>query len=161
MKVYQSSNKKKLKLIESIPFNCGIVLLKYEPLKRLKMKSTKIIYWISTIILALMLLSGAFFINSKMAIDGMHHLGLPEWFRWEVSIGHIIGGLLLVLPVGPRLKEWNYVALGIDYISASIAYFAVDGIAAASFFPLIDMVILIVSYVCYHKLKESALAKKI
>ena len=80
------------------------------------MKVTKIIYWISTGILALFLLSGAFFINSQMAKDGMHHLGLPEWFRWTVSIGHIFGGLFLILPVSWRLKEWNYAALGIDYI---------------------------------------------
>ncbi|MGI8952690.1 MAG: DoxX family protein [Chitinophagaceae bacterium] len=118
------------------------------------LKSTKIIYWISTGILALFLLSGAFFINSKMAIDAMHHLGVPEWFRWELSIGHIIGGLLLILPVWKRLKEWNYVALGIDYISAAIAYFSVDGAVSTSFFPLIDLAILIVSYICYHKIKK-------
>lgn len=118
------------------------------------LKTARIIYWITTGILALFLLSGAFFINSQMAIDGMHHLGLPEWFRWTVSIGHIIGGLLLILPVGPRLKEWNYVALGIDYISASIAYFSIDGIVGASFFPLLDLAILIVSYIAYHKIQK-------
>ena len=119
-----------------------------------ELKTARIIFWITTGILALFLLSGAFFINSKMAIDGMHHLGLPEWFRWTVSIGHIIGGLLLVLPVGPRLKEWNYVALGIDYISAAIAYFAVDGVGGTAFFPLIDFAILIASYLAYHKIQK-------
>ena len=118
------------------------------------LKTAKIIYWISTGILALFLLSGAFFINSKMAIDGMHHLGLPEWFRWEVSIGHIIGGLLLLIPVGSRLKEWNYVALGIDYISALIAYLSVDGLTGNSFSPVISMALLIVSYIYYHKIKS-------
>ncbi len=124
------------------------------------MKATKIIYWISTGILALFLLSGAFFINSQMAKDGMHHLMLPEWFRWTVSIGHIFGGLFLILPVGWRLKEWNYAALGIDYISAAIAYFSIDGIGGTAFFPLIDLVILIVSYVCYHKLITVTVVKK-
>ena len=118
------------------------------------LKTTKIIYWITTGILALFLLSGAFFLNSKMAIDGMHHLGVPEWFRWEVSIGHIIGGLLLILPAGKRLKEWNYVALGIDYISATIAYLSVDGANANSFSPLISLALLIISYVYFHKLNK-------
>lgn len=118
------------------------------------MKSTKIIYWITTGLLALFLLSGAFFINSKMALDAMHHLGVPEWFRWEVSIGHIIGGILLIIPLRSRLKEWNYVALGIDYISATIAYLSIDGATPNSFFPLIDLALLIVSYVCYHKLNK-------
>ncbi|HEV8082003.1 MAG TPA: DoxX family protein [Chitinophagaceae bacterium] len=118
------------------------------------LKTAKIIYWICTGILALFLLSGAFFINSKMALDAMHHLGVPEWFRWELSIGHIIGGVLLLLPVGWRLKEWNYVALGIDYISATIAYVSVDGPAPFSFQPLISMALLIVSYVYYHKINS-------
>ncbi len=122
--------------------------------KNKNLKKTKIIYWITTGILALFLLSGAFFINSKMALDAMHHLGVPEWFRWELSIGHIIGGLLLVLPVWPRLKEWNYAALGIDYISASIAYLSVDGAVPLSFFPLIDLILLIVAYICYHKIHK-------
>ncbi len=116
-------------------------------------KSAKIIYWISTGLLALFLLSGAFFINSKMAVEGMHHLGLPEWFRWEVSIGHILGGLLLILPVGKRIKEWNFVALGIDYISATIAYLSVDGATANALSPLVSLAILIVSYIYYHKIK--------
>ncbi len=118
------------------------------------MKSTKIIYWISTGLLGLFLLSGAFFMNSQMAIDGMHHLGVPEWFRWELSIGHIIGGLLLLIPIKGRLKEWNYVALGIDYISAAIAYFSVDGAVGTSFEPLIFFIILIVSYIAYHKIHK-------
>lgn len=89
-----------------------------------------------------------------MAIDAMHHLGLPEWFRWELSIGHIIAGLLLLLPLRWRIKEWNYVALGIDYISAIIAYVSVDGAVPASFEPLVSLTLLIVSYIYYHKIKE-------
>lgn len=122
--------------------------------KNKSLKTAKIIYWIATGLLALFLLSGAFFINSKMAIDAMHHLGVPEWFRWELSIGHIIGGLLLLLPLGWRLREWNYAALGIDYISATIAYVSVDGAVTASFQPLISMVLLIVSYIYYHKIRR-------
>ncbi len=90
------------------------------------LKTYRIIYWISTGLLALFILSGAFFMNSQMAIEGTRHLGLPEWFRWELSIGHLIAGILLITPVGKRIKEWNYVALGIDYISALIAHLAVD-----------------------------------
>lgn len=117
-------------------------------------KTTKIIYWVSTGFLALFLLSGIFFINSKMAIEGMHHLSVPEWFRWELSIGHIIAGFLLILPVGNRIKEWNYVALGIDYISAAIAYISIDGAVITSFIPVVDLAILVVSYISYHKLHK-------
>ena len=113
---------------------------------------TKIIYWISTGILSLWEISGAFFMNSQMAIDEMHHLQLPDWFRWEVSIGHLIGGILLITPLHKRIKEWIYVAFGIDFISAIIAYLAIDGISANAFSPLIVLFLLIVSYIYYHKL---------
>lgn len=118
------------------------------------LKTTKILYWISTLIVALFELSGSLFMNSQAAIDGMHHLQLPDWFRWEVSIGHLIGGILLIVPIPKRLKEWTYVAFGIDFISASIAYFTIEGITGNAFFPLIMLAVLIVSYVFYHKLKK-------
>lgn len=116
-------------------------------------KTTKIIYWISTLLIALFELSGSFFMNSEAAIEGMRHLQLPDWFRWEVSIGHLIGGILLIVPVPKRIKEWTYVAFGIDFISAFIAYCAIDGLVANTFFPLVMLALLIVSYVYYHKIK--------
>jgi uncharacterized membrane protein YphA (DoxX/SURF4 family) len=119
------------------------------------LKTYRIIYWISTGLIALFELSGAFFMNSQAAIDGMHHLMLPNWFRWEVSIGHVIGGILLIVPVGPRIKEWVYVAFGIDFISAFIAYVSVEGLTANAISTVVMMAILIVSYVYFHKILKS------
>ena len=42
-----------------------------------KLKRDKIIYWVSTGILALFILPGIFFLNSSMAIEGTKHLGMP------------------------------------------------------------------------------------
>jgi len=114
-------------------------------------KTSKIIYWISTGLISLFEVSGAFFMNSQAAIEGTRHLGLPEWFRWEVSIGHLIGGILLIIPINKRIKEWVYVAFGIDFISAFIAYASVDGWAANTFSPLIMFILLIVSYIYYYR----------
>ncbi|MEO9022161.1 MAG: DoxX family protein [Ginsengibacter sp.] len=85
--------------------------------------------------------------NTQMAIDGMQHLQLPDWFRWEVSIGHLIGGILLIVPINKRIKEWVYVAFGIDFISAFIAYLSIDGLTGNAFSPLLTLGILIVSYI--------------
>lgn len=115
-------------------------------------KRDKIIYWIFTGLIALFELSGAFFINSEMAKEGTRHLGLPEWFRWEVSIGHIIGGILLLIPIQKRIKEWVYVAFGIDFISAFIAYLSIDGFGPNLLSPLVFLGLLIVSYIFYHKI---------
>lgn len=118
-------------------------------------KQNKIIYWISTGLLALFVLPGIFYINSKMALDGTAHLGLPLWFHYELSIGKFIGGLILILPFFPkRIKEWAYVAFGIDVISAFIAVLAVDGATGMWYGPVIFFIILIISYITFHKLND-------
>src|SRR5580704_2893619 len=108
-------------------------------------RRTKIIYWTATVIFALFVLPGIFFLNSKMAIEGTAHLGIPHWLHMELGIGKFIGAILLLLPFIPkRIKEWTYVAFGIDTISATIALLAVDGWHLASFAPLLSFAVLLV-----------------
>jgi hypothetical protein len=119
------------------------------------LKRDKTIYWISTALLALFILPGIFFLNSPMAIEGTKHLGMPYWFHLELGIAKFIGGLILILPMIPkRIKEWAYVAFGIDVLSATIGHIAVDGFILSSFEPLIFFVILFVSYIYYHKISN-------
>lgn len=121
----------------------------------MNIKKYKIFYWTTTGLLAVFILPGIFFMNSPMAIEGTRHLGLPEWFRLEVSIAQFFGGLILIIPAfGKRLKEWAYVAFGIVYLSALIAHLAVDGFVLMSFTPLITFGILLISYISYHKLQD-------
>jgi hypothetical protein len=49
------------------------------------LKTTKIIYWISTAILALFIIPGIFFAGSEEALKGTAHLGFPRYFHWELS----------------------------------------------------------------------------
>ncbi|SEW39163.1 DoxX-like family protein [Chitinophaga sp. YR573] len=116
-------------------------------------KKNKIVYWITTGLLAAFILPGIFFLNSQMALEGTKHLGLPMWFHWELGIGKFIGGIILILPFFPkRLKEWTYVAFGIDFISAAIGNTAVDGFTPMILSPIIMFVVLLISYLTYHKL---------
>jgi hypothetical protein len=120
------------------------------------MKKDKIIYWVSTGIIALFIIPGIFFLNTPMALEGTKHLGLPMWFHWELGIAKFVAGVLIILPFTPKLiKEWAYVGLGIDFISATIALIAVDGVSAMAFFPLFILVILVISYIYYHKLNSN------
>jgi hypothetical protein len=115
-------------------------------------KTIKIIYWITTIVYGLFAISSIFFINSAESAAGMLHLAVPHWFALELTYGKTIGGIILIVPMLPaRLKEWTYAAFGIDCISAIIAYAAVDGVVAHTFAPLIFFVLLLVSYITFHK----------
>jgi len=119
------------------------------------MKITKIIYWVTTSIICLFA-STAVFMNSEMAIEGTKHIGIPRWLGLEVSIGQLIGLVLLIIPTVPaRFKEWAYVGFGIMYLTAVNAHIAVgdplgNKIMAAVFFGL-----LLISYISFHKLQEA------
>ena len=119
------------------------------------MKTTKIIYWITTSIICLFA-STAIFMNSKMAIEGTTHLGIPRWLGLEVSIGQLIGLVLLIVPAVPaRLKEWAYVGFGILYITATIAHIAVGDPFSNTIMAIVFFGLLLVSYTGYHKLQAA------
>ena len=117
------------------------------------MKTTKIIYWITTSIICLFA-STAIFMNSKMAIEGTTHLGIPRWLGLEVSIGQLIGLVLLIVPAIPaRLKEWAYVGFGILYITATIAHIAVGDPFSNTIMANVFFGLLLISYTSFHKIQ--------
>ena len=118
------------------------------------MKKERIIFWTSTVIIGLMEgVLPALTSQSKMAKEGIRHLGYPEYFGNALVVFKILGVLVLLIPQIPaRLKEWAYAGFAFDFIFASISHFAVDGMDFQSFFPLIFLGILVASYISYHKL---------
>ena len=121
----------------------------------MKPQHIKITYWITTGLVALFILPGIFFINDPFAIEGSRSLGIPYWLHLEIGIGKFIGALLLVLPFVPRrIKEWTYVAFGIDFISAFIGHVAVFGMRAEAFFPVLILAILLLSYWSFHRMRH-------
>jgi uncharacterized membrane protein YphA (DoxX/SURF4 family) len=122
------------------------------------MKSTKIIYWITTILIVLFEgLMPALTFNSDLAKQGISHLGYPDYFRVAFTGFKVAGAILLILPqVSRRLKEWAYAGFTFDFLFAFISYAAVDGLAnGATWFPLIVLAVLMVSYICYNKLQAN------
>ena len=116
------------------------------------MKTTKIIYWITTSIICLFA-STAIFMNTKMAIDGATHLGIPRYLGLEVSIGQLIGLVLLIIPAVPaRFKEWAYVGFGIMYLTAMNAHISVGDPMGNTIMAIVFFGLLLVSYTSFHKL---------
>jgi hypothetical protein len=119
------------------------------------MKTTKIVYWIVTNIVALMnAMAGVMYFANPMVAEGFKQLGFPDYFRMELGAAKLIGALVLILPMVPsRIKEWAYAGFGITFISAFIAHSAVEGPAKAMG-PLISLVLLVVSYVYFSKMNR-------
>ena len=120
------------------------------------MKTTKIIYWVSTSIICLFSL-GAIQMNSQMAIDGANHLLIPRYLGLQVSIGQLIGLVLLIVPIVPaRFKEWAYVGYGIMYLTALNAHLSVgDAFIPYGIMAILFLGLLLTSYISFHKLQEA------
>ncbi len=77
-------------------------------------KRNKIIYWISTLWLALgMLSTGTVQLfrvkgNGAGSIDSLIHLGYPVYFVTMLGVCKILGVVALLVPKAPVLKEWAY-----------------------------------------------------
>lgn len=119
-------------------------------------KATKAIYWITTSLLFLFEgLVPALTSKTQLAIDGIRHLGYPDYFRVMLTVFKVLGAAVLILPfVHKRIKEWAYVGFAITIISAFISHLVVDGANGQTFFPLFILAVLATSYVTYHKLRR-------
>src|SRR6476469_7512411 len=124
------------------------------------MKTTKISYWATTIIIFLLEgLMPALTSNTELAKQGISHLGYPDYFRVMLTVFKVIGALVLILPqIKMRFKEWAYVGFGIDFICAAASHWVVDGFDVNVIFPLVAFVLLAVSYVSYHRLHNETSA---
>ena len=126
------------------------------------MKKNTLIYWTTTGILSTMMLFNAaqYLLNPALVADFIH-LGFPDYFRIELAVAKTLGALVLIIPAIPfRMKEWAYAGFGINFISASVAHLMSGDPVGYALFPLIFLVILVVSNVYLHKLNKPALHEK-
>jgi uncharacterized membrane protein YphA (DoxX/SURF4 family) len=108
----------------------------------------KIIYWVSTGLVAALSIFAAFtyLSGSPQAVQGFAHVGYPQQLRIILGIAKLLGAITLVLPGFAKLKEWAYAGFTFAWISAFVAhYLAKDG--SVAFMPLILLLLLVISYV--------------
>lgn len=76
-----------------------------------------------------------------------------------LTVFKVLGALVLIIPQVPaRVKEWAYAGFTIDFIGAFVSLAAVDGMSGLTFFPLIVLAVLVVSYIYYHKIKAASIS---
>ena len=120
------------------------------------MKTTKIIYWISTAIVALMMTFSAFaYLTQEEIKQGFVHLGFPDYFRVELAVAKFLGAVVLLAPLNPRFKEWVYAGFAITFISAFIAHTVLADPISNRMGPIIFFGLLAVSYGSFHQLQKT------
>lgn len=113
------------------------------------MKTNKIIFWISTGLLSLLMLFSAVYMyiinHDTVAVPNFEGLGFPTWIIYPLAIAKLLGIVAITTRKSAKLKEWAYAGFFFNFTLAIGAHLAVnDGQFAAS---ALALVLLIVSYI--------------
>lgn len=125
------------------------------------MKKNKIIFWVTTIIIALM--EGVMPLVTWIAAPqymtvGTKALGYPDYFAYTLIVAKILGVIVIVYPKTPKmLREWAYAGFTFNLLFAFISHAIVDKEIGNLIMPLVVLAILIVSYVYDKKIKSNNL----
>jgi uncharacterized membrane protein YphA (DoxX/SURF4 family) len=123
------------------------------------MKKTKIIYWIFTALLMVLMAPGAVMdiINGKDVVEIMHdHLGYPNYVAPFLGVAKLLGCIALLIPGFPKVKEWVYAGFIFDLAGATYSSIAV-GDPVKNWAPLLPgFVIITGSYIYHHKIRKGA-----
>jgi len=126
------------------------------------MKKINIIYWVSTVLLILLMLSSAVpsLLNSQQAIDFMKHMQYPFYFAQFLAVAKLLGIVALLVPGFPRIREWAYAGFTFDLVGALYSFIALgDPPKTYMLFPVFFL-LLATSYISWHKKLHAAAGPK-
>lgn len=111
-------------------------------------KRNKIIYWISTIWLALGMLAGGLqqIFHAKGFVDIIVHLGYPIYFLTILGIWKILGVVALLIPKFPLLKEWAYAGFFFAMSGALFSHIALGDPMNEIASSLVLLILIVVSW---------------
>ncbi len=107
-----------------------------------------IAYWISTVIVAVMLLFAlSYLTGNPQVVSGFAKAGYPQHLRIVLGVAKPTAAIILLLPGFVLLKEWAYAGAAFAWVMAVIAHYSAgDGVQVWGI-PLTLLALLIVSYV--------------
>ena len=111
-------------------------------------KRKKITYWISTLWLALGMLSTGIvqLLQPKEEVDKIIHLGYPLYFLTLIGIWKVLGVVAVLAPKFTLLKEWTYAGFFFAMSGAIFSHIAVGDPMSEIFPSLLLLVLTIVSW---------------
>lgn len=114
-------------------------------------KTTKIIFYISTGLLTVLMLfsAGMYFLNTEGVAAEFTKLGFPTFIIYPLATAKILGLVTIWFINNPSLKEWAYAGFFFNFLLAFGAHFAInDGEQMGA---VVALALLILSYTSYKK----------
>lgn len=119
------------------------------------MKPKVIGYWVTTAIIEFELLVGGtadlvhgrtVLVAGQPVVDVLAHLGYPAYLLTILGIWKLLGGIALVVPRFPRLKEWAYAGILFHMTGAAASWIAIGDNTGEFITPLIFAVLAMASW---------------
>jgi hypothetical protein len=120
--------------------------------QRVMTRKTKAIYWISTLWLALGMLSTGLVQLLRMkaeggaSVDGITHLGYPVYLLTILGVWKLLGVAAVLAPKSPLLKEWAYAGFFFDLTGAAVSHAAVGDPVADILAPMFFLALVAASW---------------
>jgi hypothetical protein len=125
----------------------------------MKPKTPKIIYWIVTVLFALMMLLDGFAgaLRVTGAKEALAYLGYPEYLSTIIGIAKIFGAVALLQPIFRTIKEWAYAG----FVFLLIGAFGSHAFTGSGFgflvLPIIMLAIVFLSYFLWKRIETEKL----
>jgi len=121
------------------------------------MKAKIIIYWTTTLLVALAIGSGgaAQLTRQPQSIEGMMQLGYPAYFVQLLGLWKVLGGIAILVPRFPRLKEWAYAGIFFDLTGAAVSCAAAGAQGAYAFHIIAPLVFAVLALASWYLRPES------
>jgi uncharacterized membrane protein YphA (DoxX/SURF4 family) len=106
-------------------------------------------YWITTSLASLnLLIAGtAYLAGVQVVREGFAELGYPAYVMTLLGGCKVLGGIALLAPGLPRLKEWAYAGIAFNLIGAAVSHAAVGHPTAKVLAPLVVLALAVASCV--------------
>ena len=122
----------------------------------MKPKTPKIIYWVVTVLFALVMLSDGFAgaLRVAGAKEALAYLGYPEYLSTIIGIAKIFGSVAILQNVFRTVKEWAYAGFAFTFIGAFASHAFVGSGIGFLIVPIIMLAIVFLSYFLWRKIES-------
>jgi uncharacterized membrane protein YphA (DoxX/SURF4 family) len=119
-------------------------------------RMTKMVaYWVVTVLIALETLVGgvadlihgrSILVAGPPVVDVVTQLGYPLYFLGIIGVWKLLGGITLLVPGYPRLKEWAYAGIFFELSGAAASWLACEHNMGEAVVPMLLALLALVSW---------------
>ena len=119
------------------------------------MTTKMVTYWVVTVLIALETLVGgvtdlihgrSILVAGPPVADVVTHLGYPLYFVRIIGVWKVLGGIVLLVPGCPRLKEWAYAGIFFELSGAAVSWLAYEHNVGEAVVPMVLALLALVSW---------------